>query len=365
MKFNIIVLSLLLLFGFARAQYLESYKDESIAGLAVNDETTLTLPLEQLVLPKNIINGHILIRLSLGDDYAIDPNLPFSGQVDFELITARNGTPNSILPSATGSLSIDQGAPEAYQRIDLMDYLEVAGGDENLQFDELTLRISSVTLPVAPYDTRFELKLFGEVTYGVDVRGLTTTLTEVVPNDNIAVSNKVVDFKWSDSHPVSHYEIQVLRLFNYNEEKDTEYDISTVLDWSKAACYVGKADLDLANNTKSFSLAVAEGTGFYTVRIRPISTYFEEGDSRNFGAWSAHDADGTARDLSQSNAMLPYFFFTDPDDDKNWIYNRVFTEKGRVKENLTFANGLTQTIQNQTYLPSQNVTLITQTVNDF
>jgi hypothetical protein len=113
---------------------------------------------------------------------------------------------------------------------------------------------------------------------------------------------------------------------------------------------------------------VSEGTGFYAWRIRRISDYHGGGlaNPLNRGAWSYPHEGGTVDLRIDANTQpeAPFFFFTDPDDNRNWNFSRTFTEGGRIKESVTYADALHRERQTTVYLPSGNVSVVTQTVPD-
>ena len=141
-------------------------------------------------------------------------------------------------------------------------------------------------------------------------------------------------FRWQDNACAAPgYEVQVLRLYD-NQAPRWQSALNTLTE----------------SNASALTLTLAEGSGTYAWRVRAIGT-LEGGITHpdNWGAWSG----------------VRNFTFTQPDDHKNWIYSRTFTEGGRVSERLTFANGLQQVQQQQTRLQEDKQVVTSQTMQDY
>lgn len=360
--------TLLTTVAYTQNDQIEHIRSEVEIGISSGSNGTLSFPLDEYTINKRIIGGNVLIKLDLGEDYVIGEGDQFTGQVTINIEARKDGAVVNILPVTTTTLTVNQDQPRSYFIIKLSDLTETINGNEDLRLDELIISVSDAILPAGYYGNIINLSASGEIDLGLDANGLTTNAVSVEVNNQAYVSAKRARFSWTDSHPVTNYELQVLRLYNISVvTASNEQEITTVLDWSKALTFQGKASIDETNNSKHMTLTLAEGTGYYVFRVRPLGSYYPNGvaDQRNWGVWSASDPDGTTKNLNLNTVSLPYFFFADPDENRNWIYNRVFTEHSKIKENLTFANGLQQPRQSQTYLPSQDVTLVTQTILDY
>ncbi|MCG8327776.1 MAG: hypothetical protein MI974_08835 [Chitinophagales bacterium] len=188
-------------------------------------------------------------------------------------------------------------------------------------------------------------------------------IVQPLPFSNEQLFTRKVDFTWS-SNGLNYpgYEFQLLRLFNYSETTENEYDdIVTQLDWKKAtSIYTHSSDTTL-------TYTVIEGTGFYAWRVRPIGNFHPGGiaNSLNYGQWSYIGPTGL---IPLERATLPnnsFFFFEEPNDDQNWIYSKFYTEDNRIREEVVYADELLGVRQTQTYVPSQEKVLIQQTVLDY
>jgi hypothetical protein len=202
------------------------------------------------------------------------------------------------------------------------------------------------------------------------------TLSPVLEIDNLIpeddIESKTATFNWvANSNEVDqNFQFQLLRLFNQvefdNNSDLTEIQLAQPIDWSKA--------LTIETDTKipELNISIAEGTGYYVWRVRPIGTLPGGiANDKNWGLWSAHinppasievpyPIDNTL-DLSESSI----FFFTDPDEDKNYIYTRVFSEENKIGETIQYANGLGQLKQSQSFIPSNGgYTIVSQNVFD-
>lgn len=112
------------------------------------------------------------------------------------------------------------------------------------------------------------------------------------------VAGTDVVFNWKSPLSVSgsqidEYEIEVLRLYNTSasyREYATAPWLSTTIDWSAARRFVVKA----VPGPVSFKVIPSDGSGYYTFRVRPISSRDVGGANapRNLGLWSDAPADG-------------------------------------------------------------------------
>lgn len=219
---------------------------------------------------------------------------------------------------------------------------------------------------VLPSELQVKLEL--AVGYGVDVQNL------MPDNTSHTINKKTVVLNWGSASPyIPNYEVEVLRL--YNKDKSTitdEKNITTKIDWSKAL------RIETQSNTTNLRLTIAEGTGFYVWRVRPLGNYYPNGsgNAKNHGTWSYSPiidiiANWDNSNLTVSGVGAPiaipstnFFYFDDPDNEINNIYSRTFTEGNRNKEVISYANGLQQSKQTQSYLPSVRNKVTVQTIYD-
>ena len=189
--------------------------------------------------------------------------------------------------------------------------------------------------------------------------------TSINPVENRPEYGRYYTFSWdTNGCEFPDYQFQLLRLYNSNPASTNELEtISAVVDWEKAMNY------NLGSSANSITIAIAEGMGFYVWRVRPIGSFYPGGiaNSQNYGKWnSGAPANNAIVELNRYNlSSPPFFFFEDPDEDKNWIYSRVFTEQGKIHETMTFASDLLHIKQEQSHFPSQEVILGAQFIQDF
>lgn len=288
------------------------------------------------------------------------------------------------------SMTINSGESKSLIRLDLTSFI----ANEEVKSIELQLanspavRTLGASLPSSDQvlinqyiDDKQKLRLEYHCQYGIDVRvnngsGLSLASAPLILPINATTQNpgssasRIVDFSWMSWLNFPNYEIQILRLFNIDDAKTSELDIRAKVNWSEAL------KIETTTDAKDVRLTVAEGSGFYVWRIRPIGNYFEGeyGDARNWGQWSDHafwenlenNQNGEIELSTSSIANLPRaFYLVDPDDSKNWMYSRVIVEDNKVSEGMVYANNLLQPLQSQSYSSTTGQSIISQTVMDY
>lgn len=201
-----------------------------------------------------------------------------------------------------------------------------------------------------------------EIDYIVDTKEFTIPKPNI---NNIAAvqigNSKQFDFRWNtEGVRFPAWEMQVVQLENLSNTPSVNYEDVTVpaLDWSKALLLeIPTESITMVNaTTASFPLTLAEGTGYYAWRVRPIGNYYEGGraNNLNWGEWTTVSPSTNIHFTSQNQvAGLPGFiYFEDPDQNKNWIYSRTFTENAKIYEGINYADGLLYSKQSQSYIPS-------------
>ena len=226
------------------------------------------------------------LRWGLDETYA-GTSAAFSSQVDVTVTGyAADDTP---LTSQEASLQINQDQPEQYYRIDVYEPVRYFSIEpKNYQADP------SIA-------THVRLDASYRVTTETDVAGLSVSgLSETV-------SGWEAQLRWqTGTCPAPSYEVQIVRLYdNANPTADTWRTALSVLTDQR---------------TPSLSLTLAEGSGGYAWRVRPLGTLGGGASNpANWGGWSSERQ----------------FTFRQPDEEKNWIYSRTFTEGGKLREQLT------------------------------
>lgn len=248
----------------------------------------------------------------------------------------------------------------------------------NLTSSSPVLEISSALLndlklvPDYKIDYAVDVKQNGAAQV-IEIINLASRVASPLPSP---VTQRIVEFTWdTKGHIFPNYQFQLLKLNNTNPANTSDEEvIEAKIDWSKALT------IETGSSDPSLSLFIAEGTGYYAWRVRPLGSYYPGGAAidKNWGTWSnvtSNNAiDGSAVSLpvislnaelsSSGSATYPLFFFRDPDEGRNWIYSRSFSEGNKTAEQITYANGLLQSKQSQAYLPDKDAVIITQTVTD-
>jgi YD repeat-containing protein len=311
---------------------------------------------------KTLDKATLILNYNTGEDYNYGSN-PFATTTQVQIIgyAGLNNTGAHVV-SEIVNFSIDQTAPEQLFQYDFTtDYYQV-------QSFEIKI-LSYNGDPVVANDIQLTAEYKEEFKYNANSFGPSPSplVTSIVATQ-VANSNQY-NFSWVNScTDFLNYEIQILRLFNSDQNNISNPTIiSANVDWSEAL------SIETQSSQTDITLTLAEGTGYYVWRVRPIGNYYEGGigNDKNWGMWSDHSAYPQGA-TNISGASAPAFFYNQFDEDINWIYSRTFTEGNlhedkqiRVSENITFANGLQQARQTQAHLSTNNKILTTQTVNDF
>ncbi|SNT14306.1 hypothetical protein SAMN05421640_2490 [Ekhidna lutea] len=357
-----LIASILVAFGTGQLLYsqnVEHFEKVESISFSAGASHNLSIDFEDYPVEKRIKNGFFKVSLDLGSEYLFGSE-DFQIDANFTLTALNDGVavdPN-IFDEAGYTLTIVENQPEAYVILDFNSYKEDTDGYESLLFDEVQITLDSTFSSNSNLDSYIRLQVGYEVNLLFDIGDLQSMITGI----DVSSATKSATFNWTDNIHVSHYQLQVLRLHNISSTKPDENNIITSVDWRRATTI----DIDLFDpNNKEFQYQLAGGTGFYAARIRPVGGYLPggSGNSGNWGEWSEF-LYGTGVELSESDNDIRYFYFEDSEDNVNWIYSRVFTEDTKIKENITYADGLLKVKQEQTYLPSKNITLIQQTVYD-
>lgn len=312
---------------------------------------------QALCIDKQIDKASINLLFNLGEDYEYGTNA-FNTSIDATIRGYDAITGGSVVASYTTTLTLTEASPEALFHKDVTAI-----------YDQVYRWVMSYTYsPNSVVQSDVNLEFYREEDFAMDVRSVSplVTLNPVTTNGNQHV------FSWNrDCIDFENYEFQLLRLFNNDPTKTTTTNITVgLVDWSEAL------SIETYSSDKTLTLTLAEGTGYYAWRVRPIGDAFENGigNNNNWGAWSTHSSVNQGNtNVSIASAVGNYVFYnTQFDDLKNWNYSRTFTEgdieedkQVRIAEGMTFANGLTQVEQTQRRLAEQEEILANQTVHDY
>lgn len=345
-----------LVFFISYAQQLKVIKD--VPYSVVNFESDLNAGVNNLLIQTSsiglsefnakIISAKVYVyldaNLNQNTAYRIEGNKSSSASFKLE-------NQNLSYTSDEIKLDIDAKNPKAIYYVDLTKYGERVFGTT------LKINVNSISNIANTSTLHKKFKAKVELTYGSSIvqqvpTELTTSAVVITPN------SKQIKFSWNNTRfsptPVN-YEFQLLRLYNTDQSKTNQTAITTELDWSKAM------SLETQNSNTSLSLTLSEGTGFYAWRVRPIANYYQGGYSnslnKNEQQWSYPSTKSAISLVKNAITNQTFFYFEDADDNKNinYIYTRYFTEGGKIKESITYADGLQQVKQTQVYMPSKDI----------
>ncbi len=303
------------------------------------------------------------LRLDLGDRYTYGTN-GFLAEIRLNLV----GWDSSNVPTLEHNgifLQIDQTAPEQLYR------LEYHGSDSAkfLSTQKFTIHptyygASSLVQP----DVRLTASYREEYAIAAVNSSLpaSSVLSPVAQSAAVSRGNPV-RLSWEldyacDSFP--GYQVQLLRLYNTDSAFTLQTQVEAVVDWRQALT------VETADGRQHLDLTIAEGTGFYLWRVRPIGSVYPGGiaDARNWGVWSIAPAQGAVVTYtSADDTALPDagFFYEQFDGDKTWAYGRTFAENGRMGEAMSYFTDGGTPRQSQVKLQSLQKVLVGSSASDY
>ncbi|MES2730613.1 MAG: hypothetical protein V4714_02655 [Bacteroidota bacterium] len=367
----------------AEPSYQNSRYTHTISAANLQEGQSLSLAVPPALGITNKVNGAVVnLRLDLGQTHGFG-NVAFQAKVIFRLEAIKG---NSILPMCvlleSCQLDINRKTPEGlyYQNFaTLTNGIKTFAEDVEI-IDGFRATIESIVVKVDPVSvsgvsveanlasniaSSLRLTLDYAIDYGVKVDNVPLAALHVSRQD----TTKVFLFGWQPANThVPNYQFQLLRLYNLdlaeadlllNDKIKKEEAIITEADWSKALT------IETESSLPNLQLTMAEGTGYYAWRVRPLGSYEKGGiaNASNYGTWAGDSLPGK---LTLQRTALPanVFYYRDIDENRNTIYSRTFTEGNRVSEKITYASSLQQVKQTQTYLPSRQTRILSQTVYD-
>jgi hypothetical protein len=335
--------------------------------------------------------ANIVISLNLGDTYSYG-NLPFTAEVKFNLWGIKGTNRESI--NSNLSLKINSSKPEAAFARSIAELLNTTS-DPLATYESFEVEILADGVEVVvPESVTNSATLMSDiaqhlrlvVTYrldcGVDVNEpVKIELSSLAPNAVQLANSKVVTFSWHSADTlVAGYQLELIRLYNIanpdtivNETTKAAVQAGTAIfaeiDWSKAL------RLETQSSDRKVSFTLAEGTGYYAWRVRPVGSFYEGGAANhlNYGTWSSDKVEGIKQVALIGTSAIPkdllgrnvtVFYFEDRDENLNYIYSRTFSEGNRLSESISYATGLQHVKQTQKYLPSQQTNVTSQTIYD-
>ncbi len=331
------------------------------------------------------------LQFDLGEDYYLVENNGLNNNI-IELTYTVNllNTSGTILRSISNQkLTLSRTQPRQLQQVnittDVYDPLKTASQlavKAGINIVSLTIKdkTTQATVPLtgainAQVNNNLRLQAKVIRNYLLDVRdnnGIMVAAPQITPITS--TSSRYVNFNWSPPAGVSNfanYEIQILKINNSNTNyAQMSNTVEGVVNWDNAL------KVETQSYEKQISLAITEGTGFYIWRIRPIGNFYPGGiaNVENYGAWSTSPAQGSTVNLNVNaggqTSQNFSFYVNDVDDNINWIYDRVFSEgdngaQVKIKEGISYADGLLYPRQNQVFNSANGQTMATQTIPDY
>jgi RHS repeat-associated protein len=324
--------------------------------------------------PETVTKATMNINFNTGSTYIYGPsssNGNFSATVNVEIRGYSDYTSTTTVFAVTQQIIINSDQPEKLYYYDLTP-----------TYSSVKIYRVKVLSFTPPANTLIKNALVINASIE-EQRKVTVELTTTSPvlNQNYS-GTKTYTFSWdTDQCNAPSYQFQLLRLYNLDNISTPgqvittgEDQVTAEVDWTKA--------LTLETTNKSISLTLAEGTGYYAWRVRPIGNYYDGGsaDSRNWGNWTTDNfaiPSPVALTCSTATCLDPtynkyLFYYKQFDRCINFVYNRSFTEDTKMHEGITYANGLMQVKQTQAKVPSNDqdathngVVIGSQTVYDF
>lgn len=165
----------------------------------------------------------------------------------------------------------------------------------------------------------------------------------------------------TDSFP--NYQLQLLRLYNFDTSATyrDDHKVKARVDWRQALT------VETGKPAQQMQLTIAQGSGYYIWRVRPIGSYYDGGvaNDSNWGVWSTAPPNDTILSFTSTMSLPAYaFYYSQFDDSLNWVYRRSFTEGTRQAESMTYLSPLLLPKQSQARIASLDSVLIGQRIYD-
>lgn len=353
-----LVLLIIVSFGNVSASLPTTGTDE----IAYDHDDLSTLIRKNIYIGKNdasylaicgetVTKAEIFVQLDLDDEFNYGGDNTFETKVKVKLRGVPTGGGAAVTTIFPKWLTIKDGQPVH------LFHDEFTADFNNIDFYRVFLLDFQNNNTLVESDIR--LKIWIEKKHEIEPLHLTAPLSPMVYTEPVSGSSPVT-FSWTASCDYPSYQFQLLRLYNQDAAKvSDETDITATVDWNNA--------LTLETTGNSIALNMAEGQGYYIWRVRPIGNFENGGiaNDLNWGVWCNAPAQGSTVSYNDPASLADFvFFFTDPNDNQNWIYQRTFSEESKMKEAATFYNGLLQEKQSQVHLFSEGSLLIGQAVAD-
>lgn len=323
--------------------------------------------LPALCVPRFLDTAELRVVLDLGEEYKLGGNLATTASLTVDIVgyTGLPGATGAVVMVTRCTLKAGGQTPEQLFRVNIKNSYTNVG-----HFAVFIAAYNGTTM--ASVQNALRLTLSCVVKWRTGGRNVLTDpwyplnapiRVQTVSPGGSTISTNPVTFVWDGitceaNFPM--YQVQILRLYNTLASSTGETDVVAEVDWNKA--------LMVETAATSLTLTLAEGQGYYMWRVRPVGNYYDGGITNplNWGVWS------TTPTVDVSDGMLHLtaptqsaFFYQQFDDDKNWIFNRTFTEHTKISEGIIYANSLQMSEQTQKRMLSQNTKILQQTLYDY
>lgn len=332
--------------------------------ISINPSTPKTITISDPgISPLNyeLASARLYAVLDMGEDYKLgEHEFEFSVGFSIEGFGANNTT---IISLFNKQLTINTTGPEQYYYFEFNDHPEIA----KFEISGVSIITENPDPMTIIAQNSIRLHYYTDIVYKIDVHNFANNPlgTDVNTLSGSIITNRIQTFNWDGTLKFPNYQFELLRLYNTDINYTSDLtEIKTKIDWSRAL------KIETYSSDTNLTISIAEGTGFYVWRVRPIGSYYEGGiaNFKNHGAWSTSPQNGDEIILNLSNlggTGNPYFYYEDPDEDINWMYGRTFTEENKISEQISYAGGLLHTKQTQTHLQSNGKALAVQSILDY
>jgi hypothetical protein len=327
---------------------------------------SMGLTLSSGCMDEELESAKFFAKVDLGEDYVYGQQDLFSDSAGAEITIKGYNSSGTQIMEETARLVINQ---LSIRKVFMIEIDEFDYGTSTYSYSDLDFISVSIDDYVvsANADVVSDLGLicWVETEYNFNVNTSPYDASTMITLSEPSSSGNVYTFSWSSAcEEVEKYEFQLLRLFNTGEGLKNEIaKAAGTVDWSKALSLI------VENGETEISLHLTEGTGFYSFRVRPIGNYFDgdEANDKNWGVWSSgyDQNDPFALTLSIASSMVEVIYVNQFDNEKNWIFNRVFAEDNTIGESINYANGLGMLKQSQKHLQTDNYILVNSQLYDY
>jgi RHS repeat-associated protein len=246
------------------------------------------------------------------------------------------------------TLQIDNATPERSYVLDMSDFFrqQVLPGTAT----KLLVDVRSYAPGATTYANNFRLSVDLEEAYYFTPQAVDPAPLDYARTDGLLEQT----LSWQASCLTQDYQLQ---LFKLKASEVSNPGLAALLG-QEATWRTRATTLDIQTTGSSWQTTLGEGYGTYYYRLRALAPAPGGATNpENWGPWSAAGRiDLSAATIGNGVPSLA---------NSNWIYQRTFTEGGRVSEKMTFANGLLQQRQVLMRMASTQQLIGLQTLQDY